>query len=64
MQRKKCTYETKHEAVIKRKRKDNFITSIAVPPLNRLYRRRSTTHGKENRYAPMHIKVIYDRVAQ
>lgn len=34
-----------------------------MPPLNRLYRRRSTTHRKENRYASVHIKVIYDRVS-
>lgn len=34
-----------------------------MPPLNRLYLRRSTTHRKENRYASVHIKVIYDRVS-
>lgn len=44
-------------------KKNNFITSIAMPLLNRLYRRRSTIHRKENRYASVHIKVIYDRLS-
>lgn len=54
LQHKKRYLGNKTWSSYKMGKKNNFITSIAMPPLNRLYRRRSTMHRKENRYASVH----------